>query len=96
MNQTKTSRTDAVFERNKKQLHIVCLAELEVESRNLERELNEAIKQRDALAEALRDIMTFDHKDGQCDSGFTPNYAATKALANFIIEVSKPTKGGEF
>ena len=46
-------------------------------------------KQRDALAEALRDIETFNPKDLQCDSGYTPVFVAKKALAT--LEPQPPT-----
>ena len=46
-------------------------------------------QQRDALAEALRDIETFNPKDLQCDSGYTPVFVAKKALAT--LEPQPPT-----
>ena len=47
-------RTDAVFDKNKKNPHIVCLADLEVCSRELETDLAKVEKERDELHDALK------------------------------------------
>lgn len=47
----------------------------------IERQLAEAIEQRDRLAEALRMIVTHNEGDGQCDNGHTPRWLALNALA---------------
>ena len=64
-----------------------CIAALESQAREYRKVMleierkNETLKQqRDTMAEALRDIATFKHSDGQCDSGFTPRYVAFTAL----------------
>jgi len=49
--------------------------------RQLERELTEARKQRDTLAEALEMVATHTYADGQCDNGYSPQYVAKQALA---------------
>jgi len=49
--------------------------------RQLERELAEARKQRDTLAEALEMVATHTYADGQCDNGYSPQYVAKQALA---------------
>jgi hypothetical protein len=57
------------------------LAEETTEREQLERELAEARKQRDALADALEMITTHNPVDNQCDNGYSPRYAAKQALA---------------
>jgi hypothetical protein len=41
----------------------------------------EAMKQRDALVEALEMVATHTYVDGQCDNGYSPQYVAKQALA---------------
>ena len=49
-------------------------------SRKLERELTEVTRQRDALAEALQMITSFDYTDMQCDNGYGCRSVANDAL----------------
>jgi hypothetical protein len=57
-NEIPTPRTEQAFADNTNNSHIVCLAALEVLSRQLERELTEVTKQRDALAKVLTSAMS--------------------------------------
>ena len=45
-----------------------------------EQQLNDVRAERDRLAEALREITTYDPSDGQCNSGYSCKYIAEQAL----------------
>ena len=50
---------------------------------DVERRVDECIElreQRDRLAEALREVATYDPSDGQCNSGYSCKYIAEQAL----------------
>jgi hypothetical protein len=79
--ETDTPRTDEWLAEEKRNPRLSGLGNWLDYCKLLERELNAVTEQRDRLAEALRDIMTFDFSDGQCDSGYSPIYVAIKALA---------------
>jgi predicted RNase H-like nuclease (RuvC/YqgF family) len=57
------------------------LADETTECEQLERELAEARKQRDTLAEALEMVATHKYADGQCDNGYSPQYVAKQTLS---------------
>ena len=92
MNETDTPRTDKF-----QKLETVASDWMWREhSKQLEREINEAIKQREEMAEALRKLR-------DCDFVITPHdrmdavrEIARVALANFVAKVEKPTEGGDF
>jgi len=76
MNDTPTPRTDKAVADSDGQWSF----ELRYCSRQLETELTTVTEQRDRLAEALREVATYDPSDGQCNSGYSCKYIAEKAL----------------
>ena len=48
--------------------------------RQLETKLAAVTEQRDRLAEALKEVATYDPSDGQCNSGYSCKYIAEQAL----------------
>ena len=53
---------------------------MHIQCERFERELTAVTEQRDRLAEALREITTYDPSDGQCNSGYSCKYIAEQAL----------------
>jgi hypothetical protein len=81
MNDTPTPRTDAA-EQIRAGSFIGSQSRIVTSkfARTLEIELTSVTEQRDRLAEALREVATYDPSDGQCNSGYSCKYIAEKAL----------------
>jgi hypothetical protein len=73
-----TPRTDAV-DMQGKEVH-AAFFEMRSLAWQLEREIAAMREQRDKLAEALREITTYDPIDRQCDNGYSCKYVAQQAL----------------
>ena len=58
-----------------------------------EQQLNDVRAERDRLAEALREITTYDPSDGQCNSGYSCKYIAEQALQSLNHERNKSIRG---